>query len=70
MHWGRALREARQRAGLTQSELARRVGRTQSEVARFERRSDLLASTVRELVVAMGAEWSDLEARPAEQEHE
>jgi transcriptional regulator with XRE-family HTH domain len=51
------LREARLRAGLTQSELGRRVRRSQSQVARWER-GDVKPSleTLRELIRACGLE--------------
>jgi predicted XRE-type DNA-binding protein len=48
------LAEARARAGLTQSEVAERMGVTQSDVSRFERRHDLLVSTLRRYVNAIG----------------
>jgi transcriptional regulator with XRE-family HTH domain len=51
------LREARLRAGLTQSELGRRVRRSQSQIARWER-GDVKPSleTLRELIRACGLE--------------
>lgn len=58
------VKEARRRAGLTQSELAGRVGTTQSAVARLERgRSDPSFDRVRELVEACGFElrWALVE---------
>ena len=56
---GDLLREARLRAGLTQSELGRRVERSQSQIARWER-GDVRPSleTLRELVRACGLELS------------
>ena len=51
------MREARRRAGLTQSELARRVGTTQSAVARLERaRTEPNLRHVGELILACGLE--------------
>jgi transcriptional regulator with XRE-family HTH domain len=51
------LREARSRAGLTQTELGRRVNRSQSQIARWER-GDVRPSleTLRELIRACGLE--------------
>jgi len=51
------LKEARLRAGITQSELARRVKRSQSQIARWER-GDVKPSleTLRELIRACGLE--------------
>ena len=49
------VREARRRAGLTQTELARRVGTTQSAIARLERgHTDPSVERVRHLVNAVG----------------
>jgi transcriptional regulator with XRE-family HTH domain len=51
------LREARLRAGLTQSELGRRVGRPQSAIARWERGAvEPSLETLRELIRACGLE--------------
>lgn len=55
------IREARQAAGLTQSELARRMGTTQSAVARLERHgSNPRIATLNEALRATG---NDLETR-------
>lgn len=48
------LAEARARAGLTQSEVAERMGVSQSDVSKLERRDDLLLSTLRRYVEAVG----------------
>jgi transcriptional regulator with XRE-family HTH domain len=49
------VREARQRAGLTQRELADRAGKAQSEIAKIERaRRDPTFSTLERLVGAAG----------------
>ena len=51
------VREARRRAGLTQTELARRAGTTQSAIARLERgRAEPSMARVRDLVRACGME--------------
>jgi transcriptional regulator with XRE-family HTH domain len=54
---GDLLREARLRAGLTQSELAERSGTARSQISRYER-GDVLPSleTLRRLVRACGLE--------------
>lgn len=51
------LREARLRAGLTQTQLGRRIGRSQSQIARWER-GDVEPSfeTLRHLIRACGLE--------------
>lgn len=54
---GSLVREARKRAGLTQTELAERLGKTQSEIGRWER-GDVKPSleTVRSVIRACGLE--------------
>ena len=52
------LRELRKARMLTQVRLARRLGITQDGVSRLEKRSDLLLSTLRETVEAMGGNLS------------
>ena len=52
------LRELRKARKLTQVRLARRLGITQDGVSRLEKRSDLLLSTLRETVEAMGGNLS------------
>lgn len=47
------LRESR---GITQEELAARLEIVQSNVSRLERRSDVLVSTLRDVVTALGGE--------------
>ena len=49
------LAEARERAGLTQAEVARRLGIGQSDVSKLERRPDVLLSTLRAYARAIGA---------------
>lgn len=49
----RALREAR---SLTQTQLAERLGKKQATIAEMEKRSDLLISTLRETIEAMGGQ--------------
>lgn len=51
----RALRKARKR---TQVQLAKKLGVTQDSVSRMEQRSDLLLSTLRKAVEAMGGHLS------------
>jgi len=55
-----ALVEARQRAGLTQSELARRLGVSQAQVARIEKRGydSYTLNTLRRYVSALGEGFS------------
>lgn len=48
------LRELRLRGGLTQRELAERQGVTQGAIAQTERRTDVLASTLRSVATATG----------------
>lgn len=50
------LREIREALGVTQRQLAKRLGVEQSSVSRAERRRDLLMSTLRSFVEAMGGE--------------
>lgn len=51
------IREARLRAGLTQSELGRRLGRTQSAIARWESgRVEPSLETLRDIIRACGLE--------------
>ncbi len=52
------LRELRKARRLTQVTLARELGITQDGVSRLERRSDLLLSTLRKTVEAMGGSLS------------
>ena len=59
------LRELRKARKLTQVRMAKQLGITQDSVSRLEKRSDLLLSTLRKTVEAMGgnlslvAEFSD-----------
>lgn len=57
-----SLRELRQIAGKTQTEVAAGAGLAQSEVSRLEARDDALLSTLRRYVEALGGEL-DLVAR-------
>jgi transcriptional regulator with XRE-family HTH domain len=52
------LRELRQARKLTQLRVARTLGITQDSVSRLEKRSDLLLSTLRKTVEAMGGSLS------------
>lgn len=49
------LAEARERADLTQTQVAERLGIGQSDVSKLERRSDVLLSTLRAYARAIGA---------------
>jgi transcriptional regulator with XRE-family HTH domain len=50
------LRELRQEAGKTQTEVAEVAEMTQAELSKFERRDDHLISTLRRYVEALGGE--------------
>ncbi len=52
------LRELRKARKLTQVRVAKRLGVTQDSVSRLEKRSDLLLSTLRKTVQAMGGNLS------------
>jgi transcriptional regulator with XRE-family HTH domain len=52
------LRELRHARKLTQVKMARKLGVTQDSVSRLEKRSDLLLSTLRKTVAAMGGNLS------------
>jgi transcriptional regulator with XRE-family HTH domain len=52
------LRELRQARKLTQVKMAKTLGVTQDSVSRLEKRSDLLLSTLRKTVEAMGGNLS------------
>ena len=52
------LRELRHARKLTQISIAKRLGITQDSVSRLEKRSDLLLSTLRRTVEAMGGDLS------------
>ena len=54
-HVGSRLREFREQAGLTQKDLAARLGIGQPALARVEHRSDILISTLRDYLGALGA---------------
>lgn len=49
-----SLEEIRRRAGFTQRDLGERMGITQSDVSKLERRDDVLISTLRRYVEAVG----------------
>ena len=50
------LRDLRKARKLTQARVAKRLGITQDSVSRLEKRSDLLLSTLRKTVKAMGGD--------------
>jgi DNA-binding XRE family transcriptional regulator len=51
-----SLRDLRKARKLTQARVAKRLGITQDSVSRLEKRSDLLVSTLRKTVRAMGGD--------------
>jgi transcriptional regulator with XRE-family HTH domain len=51
-----SLRDLRKARKLTQARVAKRLGITQDSVSRLEKRSDLLLSTLRKTVRAMGGD--------------
>src|SRR5437016_10527215 len=51
-----SLRDLRKARKLTQARIAKRLGITQDSVSRLEKRSDLLLSTLRKTVKAMGGD--------------
>ena len=51
-----SLRDLRKARRLTQARVAKRLGITQDSVSRLEQRSDLLLSTLRKTVKAMGGD--------------
>jgi DNA-binding XRE family transcriptional regulator len=53
-----SLRELRRARRLTQVRMAKKLGITQDSVSRLEKRSDLLLSTLRKTVEAMGGNLS------------
>ena len=54
MHVGERLRDIRRAAGLTQVELAARLQIDQAAISRLERREDILVSTLRSYIEALG----------------
>src|SRR3712207_6204435 len=54
-HIGARLSSLRKLAGLTQKELAERLGVGQPALARLEKRPDILVSTLRDYLSALGA---------------
>ncbi len=54
-HVGERLRRVRERAGVTQKELAQRLGMHQSALSRIEHQADILVSTLRGYVEGLGA---------------
>jgi transcriptional regulator with XRE-family HTH domain len=55
MHVGERLRDIRRSAGFTQVELATRLQINQAAISRLERREDILVSTLRSFIEALGA---------------
>jgi DNA-binding XRE family transcriptional regulator len=67
-----ALRELRQLVGITQSEVAQKLGIPQSNVSRLEKSSDMLISTLRGYVEALGGKLEiaiELPDRPSVKLH-
>lgn len=66
------LRELRKERGLSQAELAALLNKQQGEVSKIERRSDVLVSTLREMLQSMGltlkisARYENGDERPLE----
>ena len=58
------LNELRGALGVTQEELAGQLSIAQSNVSRLERRQDMLVSTLREVVAALGGELHVLAVFP------
>jgi hypothetical protein len=61
--WTKTLQELRHAHKLTQKRMAEVLGSGQDSVSRLERRSDLLISTLRGYVEAMGGRLSQIAAR-------
>ena len=57
MHIGSFLRQVRERAKLSQSELGNAMGTSQSAVAKIEQRGDVLLSTLIAYVKAAGGRY-------------
>ena len=53
---GMTLRELREQAEVTQTDLAERAHTSQSEVSKIEQRTDLMISTLRDYMHGLGAE--------------
>jgi DNA-binding XRE family transcriptional regulator len=67
-----ALQEMRQLVGITQSEVAQKLGIPQSNVSRLEKSSDMLISTLRGYVEALGGKLEiaiELPDRPSVKLH-
>ncbi len=55
IHVGERLKLIRERAGVTQKELAERLGMHQSALSRIEHQEDILVSTLRDYIEGLGA---------------
>lgn len=55
MHWGRAVRSAREARGVKQADLAKAIGRRQGYVSRMESSPHVLTSTIETVATALGA---------------
>jgi DNA-binding XRE family transcriptional regulator len=60
-------RELRRAVKLTQAQMAKTLGVTQDSISRLEKRSDLLLSTLRQYVEAMGGKLSIVAEFPGRQ---
>jgi predicted transcriptional regulator/DNA-binding XRE family transcriptional regulator len=54
-HIGERLKRVREKAGVTQKELATRLGMHQSSLSRIEHQADILVSTLRDYIEGLGA---------------
>lgn len=52
---GKTLSEIRERADKTQVEVAKRLGKTQASISKLERQPDMMVSTLRSYLEALGA---------------
>ncbi len=67
MHEYRTLQELRKSRQLTQENIAQLLGINQENVSRLERRNDLLLSTLRDYIAAMGGDLEIVARFPDQQ---